>query len=641
MTRKPNRKAQPPSSLASPESNSNPSLRNLFVDAFLSVLIFGVVLASFWPTLQNGFLDWDDSGMFLENIDYRGLKAANIKWMFSTFHYAHYHPITWLTLGLDYEMFEMNPAGYHRTSMVIHGLNAVLLYFLIKRILTLPVFPRTGDRSWMLKLCCVAGALFYAIHPLRVESVAWATERRDVVSGFFYLLTLMAYVQANIGPRRTLWFVLSVVFFLLSFLSKAWGITLPLVLLILDAYPLQRFARTKSALRPWGKLLLEKIPFCVIAVALAIVAYKGQVKSGIIAADFGLLKRLATMAYGLSFYLWKTLVPAGLSPLYLLPLNMDPLEMKYLGCGALLLAMTIFALRTARRWPWLVAAWFCYGLIVSPVSGLAQRGEQIAADRYSYLCVLPFAVLLAGGLWRLAAEPRFRTAAILSGLLVTGGIGTLSYLTFQQTKVWHDEETLWQQAIKVDPGNYVGYNGRGLALLNKKNYDAAIGDFNEALRFNPKKMEAFSNRGMAHYYKGNYDAAQADFTAALEIKPQFQTVNNRGAIKEMRGDVAGAISDYSLALQMNPRDPKAYFNRARLKRQQGDLAGALEDFNQALHYDPRYADAYLRRANIFIQRNDPASALRDLNTALEVAQPNWEGRTEAQQKLAQLKGTAR
>lgn len=594
-------------------------------DAMFALLVCAATFLSFLPSLKNGFVGWDDSGMFLENVEYRGLKWENIKWMFTTFHYAHYHPITWLTLGLDYKIWGMNPKGYHLTSLIIHSFNAMLFYFFIRMVIN--TGRETPPRGAVAPaLFCAIGTLFWSIHPLRVESVAWATERRDVLSGFFYLLTLIAYLKAQTNGPKTRWLVASLIFFLLSFLSKAWGITLPLVLLVLDVYPLKRWQTFRSA-------LIEKIPFAIVAGALAVVAYIGQQKWGIDVENLSLLKRLAISAYGFCFYVWKMIFPVNLSPLYLLPPDLNPVDAKYLGCAVILIFITVVFVAFRKRWPWLLAAWLCYGLIVSPVIGLTQKGDQIAADRYTYLCLLPFSILAAAGLLRLA-EKRSSLSLVI-GVTALSGLGALGFLTFYQSKIWKDDFSLWQQALKVEPNNAIAHNGRGKILMDRGDFNAAMEDFNQAIELNPKIVSARNNRGMVFYNQGNLDAALADFQAALKLHPQYEIFNNCGAIYEVRGDLKKAMNEYSGAIQMNPKYAIGYFNRGRLRKREGDLSGALEDFNSAVRWDPLYADAYFRRGDVWVQKGDRNAAAQDYQMALKIAPPNWNERRAVEQRLAE------
>ncbi|MFN7139941.1 MAG: tetratricopeptide repeat protein, partial [Limisphaerales bacterium] len=552
---------------------------------WLLLLIGVAAFLSFLPTFKNGFVDWDDTGMFLENFHYRGLGWENIRWMFTTNHYAHYHPITWLTLGLDYVLWGMNPVGYHFQNLLWHTANGVLFFVLLQMLFRQSPSLAAISNSPAFRFGCLAGALFFAIHPLRVESVAWATERRDVVSGFFYLLTLIAYLRAHELPRRrTFWLGVAFVSFVLSFLSKAWGITLPLVLLILDVYPLRRIQFGIPDRVAWRRVLLEKIPFVLIAAVLAVIALRGQQEWGIKAENFGIAKRLMNAAYGLVFYPWKTFVPFGLSPIYPLDPEFNPWETKYILCLLAGITTTAVLFLFRKRVPWLLAGWISYGIIVSPVLGLAQSGEQIAADRYTYLSGLPLAALV--GLGAVFLFYRRPTQLVALGLLASGVFLGLGFLTFQQTKVWRDDASLWNQALKVDATNFVAYNGRGRLRMDQGDWDGALEDFNAAIKYNPRRVAPYTNRGMIYHQLGDFDRALADYNASLALKPQAETLNNRGALRETRGDISGALEDYGLAIQANPRFVLSYFNRGRLRQRQGDGAGALEDFSAAIQRQP-------------------------------------------------------
>jgi tetratricopeptide (TPR) repeat protein len=625
-------KLRPQSKGASANSISPPTASKILTlgDAWIICVLVGAVFASYLPTFRNGFVDWDDTGMFVENFHYRGLAWENIKWMFTTNHYAHYHPITWLTLGLDYVLWGMNPVGYHFQSLAWHAANAVLLFVLLRMLFA----PSSGDTKVInLRISCAVGALFFAIHPLRVESVAWATERRDVVSGFFYLLTLIAYVRANQSPRRRMrWIFVAFISFVLSFFSKAWAITLPIVLLLLDVYPLRRISvgDRKPRLKP---ALVEKIPFLFVALVLALIALKGQSQWGIKAENFGIFKRLANAAYGLVFYPWKTFVPVGLSPIYPLDPDFNPLEGKYVVSFFIGLGITAAAWVFRMRWPWVLTAWISYAVIVSPVLGLAQSGEQIAADRYTYLACLPFAAVVGlAMLWLLQRHERQRLFIIAGA---TGIVITMGSLTFAQTKIWHDDLALWSKALDVDPDNFVARNGRGKLYLDRGEPQFALADFDAAIRLNPRRVAPYTNRGMIHHMEGRFQMAMADYNKSIELDPQYQTFNNRAALRETQGDLAGAIDDYTNALRLKDTFVTAYFNRARLRQRLGDLDGAGEDFDLALRFKPDYLDAYFHRGRLRRERGDERAA-NDFAAALQLAAPDWPHRQEVKQILQSL-----
>src|SRR5213592_402053 len=334
------------------------------------LLVVLITLAAFLPTLQNQFVNWDDDKNFLDNPHYRGLGWTHLRWMWTT-HLGHYIPLTWMTLGLDYLLWGMNPLGYHLTNLLLHAENAVVFFFVVRRILTLALLG-ASERGLALAVSAGFAALVFAIHPLRVESVAWATERRDVLSGLFYLLTILMYLRAyEFGARGRGWYWLAVAVFVCALLSKSMVVNLPVVLLILDVYPLRRLG---GAIGWWSeparRVYVEKIPFVLLAAAASAIAVMAQssVHAALSLAQLSMPGRLAISAYGLSFYLWKMVVPVNLSPFYERGL-IDPWATPFLLSYGLVLAITAIVLALRRRVPGLLAAWLAYIVVLSPVLG--------------------------------------------------------------------------------------------------------------------------------------------------------------------------------------------------------------------------------------------------------------------------------
>src|SRR3989454_5913609 len=298
------------------------ALTQRWVHWLVPVLVALVTFAVFLPALQNQFVNWDDPTNFLDNPYYRGLGWSQLRWMWTTTHLGHYIPLTWMTLGLDYLLWGMNPFGYHLTSLLLHAANAVVFFFVVHRILPLAL-PSRYERGHALAVAAGFAALVFAIHPLRVESVAWVTERRDVLSGLLYLLTILIYLRAcERGARGRGWYWLSVAVFVCALLSKSMVVNLPVVLLILDVYPLRRLGGASGWWsEPARPVYVEKIPFVLLAAAASAIAVIAQssVHAAASLAQLSVLGRLAVSAYGLSFYLWKMVVPVNLSPLYELP----------------------------------------------------------------------------------------------------------------------------------------------------------------------------------------------------------------------------------------------------------------------------------------------------------------------------------
>src|SRR5947199_1647353 len=316
------------------------------------VVIALITCAAFLPTLQNQFVNLDDNDNFLDNPRYRGLAWTHLRWMWTT-HQGHYIPLTWMTLGLDYLLWGMNPVGYHLTSLLLHAANAGVFFFVVRRILT-QALPSLSERGYALAVSAGVAALVFAIHPLRLESVAWATERRDVLSGLLYLLTILVYLRASErGERGRGWYWGAVAVFVLALLSKSMVVNLPVVLLILDVYPLRRLGGFVGWWSdPARRIYVEKIPFVLLAAAASAIAVMAQssVHAAASLAQLGVPGRLAVAAYGLSFYLEKMVAPLNLSPLYELG-TVNPWATPFLLSYGVVLALTALALAFRHRLP--------------------------------------------------------------------------------------------------------------------------------------------------------------------------------------------------------------------------------------------------------------------------------------------------
>src|SRR5213592_243181 len=444
------------------------------------VLIALFTLAAFLPALQNQFVNWDDKDNFLDNPHYRGLGWTHLRWMWTT-HLGHYIPLTWMTLGLDYLLWGMNPVGYHLTNLLLHAANAVVFFFVVRRLLTLAL-PSPSEHGYALAVSAGVAALVFAIHPLRVESVAWVTERRDVLSGLFYLVAILLYLRAcERGARGRGWYWLSVAVFVGALLSKSMVVNLPVVLVILDVYPLRRLGGSIGwRSEPARRIYVEKIPFVLLAAAASAIAVMAQSSVHAVAslAQLSVPGRVAISTYGLSFYLWKMVVPVNLSPVYELRPPVNPWATPFLLSYGVVLALTAIALALRRRVPGLPAAWVAYIVVLLPVLGIFQSGPQIAADRYTYLAGLGWAILAGAGLlscWRSSRRSKTGTPAtwLLAGIAfcVVAGLGVL---TWNQVQVWHDSEKLWSHAAGIDPRSPVGQYSWGLALAQEGKLTEAI-----------------------------------------------------------------------------------------------------------------------------------------------------------------------
>src|SRR5436189_43412 len=542
---------------ASPRSNGSVALASAqeWVRWLVPLLVVLCTLAAFLPTLQNHFVNWDDDKNFLDNHHYRGLTWQQLSWMWTT-HLGHYIPLTWMTLGMDYLLWGMNPVGYHLTSLLLHATSAVVFFFLARRFLTLAL-PRASGIGHALTVSAGFAALVFAIHPLRVESVAWVTERRDVLSGLFFLLTVLVYLRAcarEARDHRSYW--LSVALFGCALLSKSMAVSLPIVLLILDVYPLRRLGGSLGWSRASARrVYVEKIPFVLLAAAASAIALMAQLSNrGMVSvAHLSALDRLVVSAYGLSFYLWKTVVPLNLSPLYMLPQTVNPAATPFIVSYGGVLAVTAIALALRRRRPGLPAAWLAYVVVLLPVLGIAQSGPQIAAGRYTYLAALGWAILAGAGLlscWRLStnsttgAPTTWGLAGIATGIVIALGV-----LTWNQVQIWHDSERLWIYALAIDPDSPIAHSNLGELLDRQGRPAEAIEHFQQALRTKPDFPVAHSHWGGACRQEGQPADAIEPLQQALRVQPDLAEAHaNLGLALAQQGKLAEATEHYLQAL---------------------------------------------------------------------------------------------
>ena len=517
--------------------------------------------AAFWPVLGNEFVNWDDPDVLLRNAQLAS--PGVVRWAFTTDLIGHYQPLSWLTFAIDWSIGGLRPITFHLTNLLLHVANGLLVYVLALRIL-----ERGGGPERPLRAVAAAAALFFALHPLRVEAVAWATERRDVLATFFVLLTTLAYVRWC-GKGGARWWGVALGLYALSLLAGAWGITLPVVLLALDV---GIFRRLEDQRTTWRALLIEKVPFVILAAAAALLAARAQRESEAMlqVAEHGVFDRLAQAAYGLAHYVWKTVLPLRLSPLYELPEPMDPFTARFVVSAVVVAGITIALCVGRRRWPAGLLAWSCYVILVSPVLGFAQSGPQLVADRYTYLPCIPFALLLGGMLSRLFGSGRRR--ALASGAAIVVGLGSLGVLTFRQSLVWRDTLSLWNQAIAVDPESGFAFYNRATARRDAGDEDGATADFREALRLWPSMP--YHGQAIARAAVGDLAGSIADFVEAIRLDPADPVLRYFcGLVRQATGDAAGAQRDFLDALEVAPPDWPLRSEVERLLRTDGGASG--------------------------------------------------------------------
>ena len=552
----------------------------------IPVLVAAVALVAFSPALDHQFLNWDDNKNIVDNPYIRGFGAENWRWMFTAVHLGHYHPLTWVSYAVDYAIWGWEPRGFHLTNLLLHAANAVLLYWVAMRLL--------GGRAWAAALA----ALVFAVHPLRVESVAWVSERRDVLSGFFYLLAVLAYLRAvQEGPRRR-WLGVSLAAFAAALLSKVIVVSLPVVLVALDFYPLRR--------RAWG----EKIPYVVLAGAGAMAALALQPLgvggfAGHVTVQGGL--RLGLSLYGLAFYLWKTLVPVGLYPQYVMAPEILPWDWRLVLSGLVVAVLTAGAILLRRRWPAAVPVAVCYAASLAPVLSLVRVDpQQYVADHHTYLASLGLA-LVAGA--ALASRP-------MAGVLV---VAFLAALSWRQTGFWRDSLTLWQHAVEGAPYSGTAHNNLGEALAAASRLPEAATQFGLAIELQPRHANAYYNLGQALERQGQTEAAATEFQRALKLEPALAAAHNSLAnCYASLGRPDAAIEHYHLALRYQPDFADAHYNLGNLLQSRREVDQAMVHYREALRSNPALADAHNNFGVALDSLGKGAEAMEHYRRALEI-----------------------
>jgi tetratricopeptide (TPR) repeat protein len=525
------------------------------------LLTLGSYIA-FQPAVDAGFSDFDDHGFLVEPTFWRGLSPAHLKAIFTTPWGGHYQPLTYLSHAIEGTLAGgMKPHVFHFTNIVIHALNSCLFWRLAVRLLRLSGF----ERHQYLEPAAFAAAAIWAVHPLRVETVAWITERRDVLSSFFLLLATHAYISATAGstlrvPLRKL--ALTLLFLTLSLFSKAWGITFVAIAILLDVLPLRRlpFAFGQWFSARHRSVLIEKLPFVALSIIFGTAAHfaiRAVPDSAPTISRWGLVDRICQACYGLCFYIWKSLVPIHHSALYELPSNASPTEPRFLLPILVVLVagfgLAWFAWKRPRFGVPAAVVALLYVVIVSPVIGLSQAGIQLVAERYTYLSTMPLLIGLVALV--LSARPHSMlplAAAALSAIATLASIGA----SHQQSAKWKDVLLLWEQALANGQDGPVLRNYYGRRLERSKQYTDAEKQYLKSLEFNPAYGDSWNGLGTSRMALGRLDEAKVALAKAIDLLPNpLRAHNALGMIARSQNEQQEAIRQFALAVECMEKDP--------------------------------------------------------------------------------------
>jgi protein O-mannosyl-transferase len=565
----------------------------------LTVVVYGAAL-------RNEFVNWDDASYVVENRHIRFINGAFFKWAFFNFYSSNWHPLTWISHALDYSLWGLNPLGHHLTNIILHAVNTFLVVVLAMRLLD--AFKEraalNGSRSFLNDRATLIAAgttgLLFGLHPLHVESVAWVAERKDLLCALFFLLSIMAYVNAvrrmghsAEGKRLTPGALLpALCFFILALLSKPMAVTLPVVLLILDWHP---FKRVRS-LGTFLNVFMEKLPFVAFAFASSVVTIMAQKAGGALTPleALALSTRMTVAAKALIDYLFRMIFPLNLLPFYPYPAatEISLFQPVYLSAVILLIGFTIASTALIRKQKLWLSVWGYFVITMVPVLGIVQVGSQASADRYTYLPSLgPFLLMGVLAAWverEVDTLTKWRTTLrFFIGTLALVVIISMLSLTIAQISIWKNEIILWSHSIQKAPKVEIAYLNRALAYKKKGQVEKAIEDFNTAISLNPYGFIAHYNLGNIFLNEGRIDNAIEQYKITITLKPDYaEGHNNLAAAFEEKGLLDQAIEHYRMVVALKPDYAEGHYNLGLAYGEKGLFESAEAQLRTAVALDP-------------------------------------------------------
>lgn len=561
-----------------------------------------VTLIVFGQVCRNGFVGYDDPYYVTNNPHVKyGISRESVIWAFTSTFSANWHPLTWLSHTADCQLFGLNPLWHHLTSVLFHTANTLLLFWILKRM--------TG-KIWASAFVAAA----FALHPLHVESVAWVAERKDVLSGLFWMLTIASYIRytehQSIGRYLLVFLV-----FGLGLMAKPMLVTLPFVLLLLDYWPLGRFQLEHRLQSSW-RLIIEKVPLLVLSAASSTVAYIAQQSGGAmeLGERYPLSIRLSNAAVSYIAYIGKLIYPSRLAVLY--PYLGDSLPLWQPIVSLLILAaISAGVIYSARRY--LVTGWFWYIGTLVPVIGLVQIGNQMMADRYTYLPSIGIFIIAAWGADELAARWRYRKTIL--GICAGIALAALSVCTLLQIRYWRNSTALYERAISVTENNYIMHSNYGTSLSEEGRDDEALKQLSIALQINPRYYYAHYGIGTVLLKQGKFAEAIECFNKAIRFKPDYhKAYSDMGKALSKLGKINQAIECWKKALSLRPDYYPASYNMGEAMIEQDKYEDSIKYFNAVVKAKPDWAEAYYEMGRAFYLQGNRESAVEQCTKALQV-----------------------
>ena len=633
------------------------------------VLFIAVITVLFYlPILNNGFVNWDDATAIIENYHIRSLNLSSFHWMLTTFHTGNWIPLTWLSLALDYAVGHLDPKIYHMNNLILHTLNTLLVFFISFKILklaaiadhriknSLNLFSAKISSEWTGKIpltlwAASLAALLFGLHPIHVESVAWATERKDLLCSLFFFASLLIYLDNVSSNKQKIWkWVACWLLFALSLLSKPMAITLPFVFLLLDIWPLKRFNSNFS------KILAEKVPFFILSLIFSVITIMAQDQAGAISdveklpIDF----RIMNAFHSLVFYAWKMILPINLVPFYPIA-HQGQMAFSAANLLAFLIVsfISIICYYYRKQKPYLAVAVLYYFLTLAPVLGILQVGSQAAADRYSYIPSVSLFLIFSAFIVVILSHHRRVLASLSTAMILILGLATV-----KQLAIWKDHISLWESVVKAYPNTSIVvhtnmanaykqfgqfnealreydralalrqphayiYDGKGMVLLDKGLADEAIREFQQAIALDSQYASPHRNLWFAYEKKGLHELALAEIQEALKINPEFvEAYNNLGISYGRKAQFEDALEAFKIAHSFDPYNSTYLINLATTYQRNGQLDQAIDWYKKGIKLNSNESIYFLNLAHTYLLKGMLAEAIATLQTATNIQPPN-------------------
>jgi len=562
-------------------------------NSFYICLILVITGIIYLPSINNEFTNFDDKVLVVENTKITELSWKNVLNIFTSLQENLYHPLVFLSYSIEYKYFKLNPKIYHITNLGLHLFNCILVYWMLLLI----------SKN---KFVTFLTSLLFGIHPLHVESVAWISERKDVLYSFFFLASIISYIYYT-TKKQKIFYTISLLLFILSLLSKPMAVTLPFVLLLYDYFIEKKFNSVT---------VIKKLPFFILSFIFGIITIIAQKSAGNIRQEqsFTFIGNILNACYGIIFYLQKMFLPLKLSCIYPFTTGKYKLSSSILIISfilvIILLAILIYNIHKRKNSKFLFGTLF-FLITILPVLNIIPVGRGIPADRYTYIPLIGLFYLISELLYYLYYKEKKLRLIIIPGLVIV--IMVLAYLTHERCNVWKDSIALWSDVINKYPEYAMAYNSRGIEYANRNELEKSISDYNKAIAIDPGYAEAFNHRGIVYFMKGEYEKALNDYQHAILLDRRLAIAySNLGNLYMFKGDFDNAIINYNKAIELNPEYADAYFNRGNAYGYKKQYDNAISDYNKAIELKPNFIAAYNNRGVIYFMMNDYNRAWQEI-----------------------------